>query len=66
MPNLPELSYAQSLTKGVENMSNVQNIFSQLGLSSDVIAQLSPLLLGLLKEEGASSELLNSLNSLWQ
>jgi hypothetical protein len=58
--SLPGLSSTSS------SMSGVSTIFNQLGMDSGMISQFAPTILKYLTGQGASSELITSLTSLWQ
>jgi hypothetical protein len=67
---VPGLSSLQSSIPGLsalsDNKDGVSSVFSQLGMDSSMISQFTPLILEYLTGQGASSELLSSLGTLWQ
>ncbi|MFA0441534.1 hypothetical protein BCU70_11550 [Vibrio sp. 10N.286.49.C2] len=65
IPGMSSLSSSGLLTS-VENMESVKNIFASVGLDPSMISQFAPVVLDYLGTQGASSELLGSLTSLWQ
>ncbi|EGQ9063457.1 DUF2780 domain-containing protein [Vibrio parahaemolyticus] len=65
IPGLSNLKGAQSLLGNIESLSAVQSAFNALGLDPSMISQFAPVILGYLKEQGASEGLLKSLSGLW-
>ncbi|MDW6018755.1 DUF2780 domain-containing protein [Vibrio plantisponsor] len=63
---LTSLSESSSAIAKIANMEAVNNVFNKLGLDSSMVAQFAPLVLQYLTSQGASSDLLGSLSSLWQ
>ncbi|MDA0149511.1 DUF2780 domain-containing protein [Vibrio sp. LaRot3] len=66
IPGMSELSSAQNLLGGIENLGAVQSAFSKVGLDPSMISQFAPLILQYLGDGGASEGLLGSLSQLWQ
>ena len=66
IPGMSSLtSSATGLLGMADNMSAVTDIFTKLGLDASMVTEYAPVLLEYLTEQGASSELLSSLSSLW-
>ncbi|MGF1779658.1 DUF2780 domain-containing protein [Vibrio nomapromontoriensis] len=65
IPGLSSLD-SSGLLKSVESMEGVKSAFSSVGLDPSMISQFAPVVLEYLGKQGASSELLSSLTSLWQ
>ncbi len=69
MPGLDQLtslaSTSSSLSK-ISDMEAVNKVFNQLGLDSSMVTQYAPIILQYLTSQGASSDLLSSLTSIWQ
>ncbi|MDV7105653.1 DUF2780 domain-containing protein [Vibrio sp. TH_r3] len=66
IPGMSSLtSSATSLLGMADSMSAVTDIFNKLGLDASMITEYAPVLLEYLTEQGASTELLGSLSSLW-
>lgn len=63
---LTSLSESSSAIAKIANMEAVNNVFNKLGLDSSMVSQFAPLVLQYLTSQGASSDLLGSLSSLWQ
>lgn len=63
---LTSLSESSSAIAKIADMEAVNNVFNKLGLDSSMVAQFAPLVLQYLTSQGASSDLLGSLSSLWQ
>ncbi|MBD0787751.1 DUF2780 domain-containing protein [Vibrio sp. Y2-5] len=69
---LPGLSQLTSLSESsnafakIADMEAVNKVFNKLGLDSSMVSQFAPLVLQYLTSQGASSDLLGSLGSLWQ
>ncbi len=60
------LSESSSAIAKITDMEAVNNAFNKLGLDSSMVSQFAPLVLQYLTSQGASSDLLGSLSSLWQ
>ncbi|OEF23010.1 DUF2780 domain-containing protein [Vibrio rumoiensis] len=60
------LSSAKSASSSIDSMSAVTAAFEKLGLDSSMVEQFVPIVLDYLGNEGASSDLLGSLTSLWK
>ena len=65
IPGLSSLD-SSGLLKSVESMEGVKSAFSAVGLDPSMISQFAPVVLEYLGAQGASSELVSSLTSLWQ
>lgn len=63
---LTSLSESSSAIAKIADMEAVNNVFNKLGLDSSMVSQFAPLVLQYLTSQGASSDLLGSLSSLWQ
>lgn len=63
---LTSLSESNSAIAKIADMEAVNNVFNKLGLDSSMVSQFAPLVLQYLTSQGASSDLLGSLSSLWQ
>ncbi len=63
---LTSLSESSSAIAKIADMEAVNNVFHKLGLDSSMVSQFAPLVLQYLTSQGASSDLLGSLSSLWQ
>lgn len=63
---LTSLSESSSAIAKIADMEAVNNVFNKLGLDSSMVSQFAPLVLRYLTSQGASSDLLGSLSSLWQ
>ncbi len=69
---LPGLDQLTSLTGSSSTLSNITDIeavnkvFNKLGLDSSMVSQFAPLVLQYLTGQGASSDLVSSLSSIWQ
>lgn len=63
---LTSLSESNSAIAKIADMEAVNNVFHKLGLDSSMVSQFAPLVLQYLTSQGASSDLLGSLSSLWQ
>lgn len=67
---IPGLSNLQSSVPGLMSMASdmgaVSDIFAKLGLDSSMVSQFAPIILQYLTGQGASSNLLGSLGSLWK
>jgi hypothetical protein len=63
---LTSLSESSSAIAKIADMEAVNNVFNKLGLDSSMVSQFAPQVLQYLTSQGASSDLLGSLSSLWQ
>jgi len=67
---LPSMNSLTSSLPGLSNtstnMTGVSNIFNQLGMNTSNVSQFSPIIIKYLSGQGASSELISSLTSLWK
>lgn len=59
-------SISQFKNSSATDMVGVGSIFSQLGMDASMTAQFAPIILKYLTGQGASTELISSLTSLWQ
>ncbi|MCE0494023.1 DUF2780 domain-containing protein [Vibrio salinus] len=67
VPGMDKLtSSLPGLSNTSTDMSGVSTIFNQLGMDSAMVSQFAPTILKYLSGQGASSELITSLTSLWQ
>ncbi|MFV0448619.1 MAG: DUF2780 domain-containing protein [Vibrio sp.] len=66
LDQLTSLSGSSSTIAKIADMEAVNNVFNKLGLDSSMVSQFAPLVLQYLTSQGASSDLLGSLSSLWQ
>ncbi|MFH0257629.1 DUF2780 domain-containing protein [Vibrio rumoiensis] len=60
------LNSAKSASSSLDSMAAVKTAFEKLGLDSSMVEQYVPIILDYLGDEGASSDLLGSLTSLWK
>ncbi|WP_417883767.1 DUF2780 domain-containing protein [Vibrio rumoiensis] len=60
------LNSAKSAGSSLDSMAAVKTAFEKLGLDSSMVEQYVPIILDYLGDEGASSDLLGSLTSLWK
>ncbi|OLQ85394.1 hypothetical protein BIY22_14675 [Vibrio panuliri] len=65
IPGMSQLSGAQDLLGGIENLDAVKSAFNQVGLDPSMISQFAPLILQYLGDGGASEGLLSSLSNIW-
>jgi hypothetical protein len=65
---IPGMSTLQQtgVTSLIRNKSNVNSAFNSLGLSPELVSSFTPVILNMLKTQGASSPLLEALSSVWQ
>lgn len=67
---VPGLDGLQSAVPGLNSlntgMDTVNTVFEQLGMDASMVSQFAPLILQYLTSQGASSDLLSSLTTLWQ
>ncbi len=54
-----------NLLASVDSLSQVNKVFTELGLDPALIGQFTPIVLQYLGQQNASSELISSLSSLW-
>lgn len=60
-----DTSALASTVSGVDDSAALDSAFSMLGMDSDMVSQFAPVLLNYMGGEGVSSNLLNSLSSVW-
>ncbi|USD41425.1 DUF2780 domain-containing protein [Vibrio sp. SCSIO 43135] len=65
IPGLAEFNQVSTLASGLQDMPAVKKAFESVGLDPSMISQFTPVILGYLTEQGASSGLLTSLEKLW-
>ncbi|OBT16733.1 hypothetical protein A9264_10700 [Vibrio sp. UCD-FRSSP16_10] len=65
IPGLNNFTGSTGLTSMITNMDSVKSTFEGLGIDPALVTQFAPVILQYLTSEGASSNLLGSLGSLW-
>lgn len=70
LPGLDQLtslagSGNSDLLSNISNISAVNGVFEDLGLDSSMVSQFAPIILQYLTGQGASTDLIGSLSSLW-
>ncbi|WP_306331604.1 DUF2780 domain-containing protein [Vibrio injensis] len=71
IPNLGQLTQLGLSTTNVSpsamtHLKDVTNVFNQLGLDANMIAQFTPIIIQYLTSQGAGSSLVGALQSMWQ
>ena len=71
LPNLGQLTQLGLSTTNfspttMTHLKNVTNVFNQLGLDANMIAQFTPIIIQYLTSQGAGSGLIGALQTMWQ